>query len=95
MRPSDRDTIVQAAIIPFEPRKPARDDVQVSTIAALVAVTVLHGSDERPEDKLIDLIEQSGDAEVVDAMDATDGLAETSGEMKITGTAFNDNEAAC
>lgn len=92
MRTSDRDTTIQAAIIPFEPRRPAQDDVQVSTIAALVAVTVLHGIDERPEDKLLELIEQSGDAEVVDAMDATDGLSDANADMVLTGKAHNDNE---
>lgn len=95
MRTSDRDTRIQAAIIPFEPRKPAEDDVHASTIAALVAVTILHGADERPEDKLIDLIEQSGDAEVVDAMDATDGLSDASAELCLTGTAVNDNTLPC
>lgn len=92
MRPSDRDTSIQGAIIPFTPRKiDAADDVQATTIATLVAVTILHGADERPEDKLIDLIEQTGDAEVVDAVDATDGLAEASANLCLVGTAINDN----
>ena len=95
MRTSDRDKTIQAAIIPFEPRRPARDDVQVSTIAALVAVIILHGVDERPEDKLLELIEQSGDAEIVDEMDATDGLSESNADMVLTGNAYNDNEVPC
>ena len=95
MRSSDRDTRIQGAVIPFQPRKEAEAEVQASTIAALVAVTILHDADERPEDKLIDLIEQSGDAEVVDAVDATDGLAEARADLSLTGTALNDNNQLC
>lgn len=93
MRISDRDVTIQGAIIPFEPRKPEESDVQTSTIAALIAVTILHGADERPEEKLIDLIEQSGDAEVIDTMDAADSLLEDGTEAPAPTKASNDNVA--
>ena len=41
-----------------------------TTIAALIAVTILHDETESPEDKLIDMIEASGEAEVMDSSDA-------------------------
>ena len=47
-----------------------------TTIAALIAVTILHDETESPEDKLIDMIEASGEAEVMDSSDALDMLGE-------------------
>ena len=50
--------------------------VVTTTIAALIAVTILHDETESPEDKLIDMIEASGEAEVMDSSDALDMLGE-------------------
>ena len=69
---NDHDRMASGAIIPFQPRTIAKDEVEVSTIVALVAVTILHDSDESPEDKLVEMIEQTGDAEIIEVMDAFD-----------------------
>ena len=74
MPSSDHDQLVNAAIIPFEPRKPKSSGATVTTIAALVAVDILHDRDESPEDKLLALIEATGEAEVLDADDAFGGF---------------------
>ena len=90
MRTFDHDQSRLGAVIPFAPRQADTNDVHASTIAVLVAVTILHHSDERPEDKLVELIEHSGDAEIIDAMDATDGLSDTA-VICLPGPALNDN----
>ena len=79
MQTPDRNTIKISNIIPFSPRKANQKNVSVTTIAAIIAVSVLHSDDENPEDKLMALIEASGEVEILDALDATDDL-EVSGQ---------------
>ena len=74
MQNSDRNTIKISNIIPFSPRKASQKNVSVTTIAAIIAVSVLHSDDENPEDKLMTLIESSGEVEILDALDATDDM---------------------
>lgn len=57
-------------ILPFTPPQLNADDVETTSLAALIAVTVLHDSKTSPEDRLIEIIEQSGEAEVLDSDDA-------------------------
>jgi len=99
MQTSDHDMRLSGDVIPFQPKqaKPGQGQtkkVLTTTIAALIAVTVLHDDTESPEDKLIDLIEASGEAEVMDSSDALDMLGDieaddiTTAEVK---TPSNDN----
>ena len=74
MQISDRNTIKISNIIPFSPRKASQKNVSVTTIATIIAVSVLHSDDENPEDKLMALIESSGEVEILDALDATDDM---------------------
>jgi len=57
-------------ILPFVSPKPGSEDVKTTTLAALVAVTIIHDADTCPEERLIQIIEQSGEAEVLDSEDA-------------------------
>ena len=92
MQNTDRNPVETANIIPFSPRKSAEKDVRVTTIAAVIAVNILHNNGENPEEKLMDLIEYSGEAEILDALDATDDLkAEKYYEMSPTLTPANEN----
>ena len=92
MQIPDRDPSNTACIIPFSPRKPDEKNVKVTTIAAIIAVTVLHNDDENPEDKLMALIESSGEAEILDALDATDDLeADGYHQISLTLTPANEN----
>ena len=92
MQIPDRDPGNTACIIPFSPRKPDEKNVKVTTIAAIIAVTVLHNDDEIPEEKLMDLIEASGEAEILDAIDATDELEmDIFAQPSVTLTPGNDN----
>ncbi|MGB0163092.1 MAG: hypothetical protein ACPGRU_01620 [Candidatus Puniceispirillaceae bacterium] len=81
MQTSDHDMRLSGDVIPFQPKdgqpkKGQTKKVVTTTIAALIAVTILHDDTESPEDKLIDLIEASGEAEVMDSSDALDMLGE-------------------
>ena len=77
MQTTDHEMRLSGDIIPFQPRtvkseKGQSQKVVTTTIAALIAVTILHDDSESPEDKLIDMIEASGEAEVMDNSDALD-----------------------
>ena len=76
MQPSDRDLLDNADIIPFPVPNPESKGLLTTTIAALVAVTVLHDGSISAEDKLLELIESSGEAEVMDSAEALDLLEE-------------------
>ena len=81
MQTTDHEMRLSGDIIPFQPRtvkleKGQQKKVVTTTIAALIAVTILHDETESPEDKLIDMIEASGEAEVMDSSDALDMLGE-------------------
>jgi len=81
MQTSDHDMRLSGDVIPFQPKdgqpkKGQTKKVVTTTIAALIAVTILHDDTESPEDKLIDLIEASGEAEVMDSSDALGMLGE-------------------
>ncbi|MDA9931003.1 hypothetical protein N9E91_07135 [Alphaproteobacteria bacterium] len=70
MRLTDRNDRPECHVIPFQiPRTPAQE-VAATSIAAVIAVTVLHSSTETPEDRLLDILESSGEVEVLDADDA-------------------------
>ncbi len=74
MRPIEPTCADGAAIIPFAPRSydttNANDETTVSTIVAIVAVTVRHGTDISPEEELADLIEATGEADIIEIQDA-------------------------
>ena len=99
MQTTDHEMRLSGDIIPFQPRtvkseKGHSKKVETTTIAALIAVTILHDDTESPEDKLIDMIEASGEAEVMDSSDALDMLGELDfdhARQAYTKTPTNDN----
>ena len=92
MQNPDRNTIKISNIIPFSPRKTNQKNVSVTTIAAIIAVSVLHSDDENPEDKLMALIEASGEVEILDVLDATDDLEVTGQDLnRLWLNPLNDN----
>jgi hypothetical protein len=70
MRLTDRDNRPECHVIPFN--RPHREPEVATTtsIAAVIAVTVLHSSSESPEDRLLTILEQSGEVEILDADEA-------------------------
>ena len=70
MRLTDRDHRAECHVIPFHRPEIQTEEVAATSIAAVIAVTVLHNATESPEDRLLSILEQSGDVEVLDADDA-------------------------
>ena len=99
MQTTDHEMRLSGDIIPFQPRtvKPEKGQskkVVTTNIAALIAVTILHDDTESPEDKLVDMIEANGEAEVMDSSEAFDMLGELDfgyAQKAYTKTPTNDN----
>ena len=91
MRMTDRDAAQPCRVIPFE--RPARreDQLTTSSIAAVIAVTVLHYEGESPETRLLEVIESSGEVEVLDVINALDQFDEISHDQPTVDHAVNDN----
>ena len=91
MRMTDRDAAQRCRVIPFE--RPARreDQLTTSSIAAVIAVTVLHYEGESPETRLLEIVESSGEAEVLDVINALDQFDEISYDQPMANHAVNDN----
>ena len=91
MRMTDHDAGQPRRVIPFEPPARRKNQLTTSSIAAVIAVTVLHYEGESPETRLLDIIESSGEAEVLDGIDALDEFKENGHNQPVTGHAANDN----
>ena len=70
MRLTDRDHRPECDVIPFTRPEIQPEEVAATSIAAVIAVTVLHTSSESPEDRLLAILEQSGEVEILDADEA-------------------------
>lgn len=89
MRLTDREHRPECDVIPFHRPDTPSQEVAATSIAAVIAVTILHSPNESPEDRLLDILEQSGDVEVLDADEAMDELAASSAQLDRTPA--NDN----
>ena len=91
MRMTDCDAGLPCRVIPFE--RPARQEDQLTTssIAAVIAVTILHYEGESPEARLLEIIESSGEAEVLDVIDSLDQFDEIGNDPPMADHAANDN----
>ena len=69
MRMTDNDSQQDCRVIPF--LRPVTNEINVvtSSIAAVIAVTILHYEGDSPEERLLEIIEASGEAEVLDIAD--------------------------
>ena len=92
MRMTDRNAGQPCRVIPF--RRPAQREEQLTTssIATVIAVTVLHYEGESPETRLLEIIESSGEAEVFDVADALEDFDEIGQTRAVAKHAVNDNE---
>ena len=79
MRMPNHDSRQDCRVIPFVRPVTKEDNVVTSSIAAVIAVTILHHEGESPEERLLEIIEASGEAEVLDVTDALEGF-ETLGD---------------
>lgn len=81
-------------ILPFEKPDIRGDTVTVTSLAAILAVTIIHDASISPEERLIDIIEQSGEVEILDTEDAMLDLGLDRMEFSPPGDAIshaNDN----
>ena len=69
MRMPDHDPRQDCRVIPFVRPLASKDAILTSSIAAVIAVTILHREGESPEERLLDIIDASGEAEVIDVED--------------------------
>ena len=78
-------------ILPFA--RNGETELKATTLAALVAVTIIHDKDVSAEERLIEIIESTGEAEVLDTEDAlTDlGLEGAEIETDTDSNVANDN----
>ena len=81
MRLTDRDHRPECHVIPFHRPQTQSDEVAATSIAAVIAVTVLHSSEESPEDRLLEILESSGEVEILDADEALGDYEAAIGEM--------------
>ena len=91
MRMTDRDAGQPCRVIPFERPARRKEELTISSIAAVVAITVLHYENESPEARLLEIIESSGEAEVLDVMDTLKEFHETRQSDHVKNEAVNDN----
>ena len=91
MRMTDRNAGQPCRVIPFERPARSEDQLKTSSIAAVIAVTVLHYEGESPETRLLEIIDSSGEAEVLDVIDALDQFDEIDHNQPMANHAVNDN----
>ena len=91
MSMTDRDAGQPCRVIPFERPARSEDQLKTSSIAAVIAVTILHYEGESPETRLLEIIDSSGEAEVLDVIDALDQFDEIDHNQPIADHAVNDN----
>ncbi len=70
MQHVEAETTKGCVILPFNPKAFAKEKLQTTSLAALIAVTVLHDAGISAEDKLMEIIERSGEAEILDSEEA-------------------------
>ncbi|MDC0650127.1 hypothetical protein N8Z70_03585 [Candidatus Puniceispirillum sp.] len=92
MHITDHDPPQDCRVIPFLMPVNNEDNVMTSSIATVIAVTVLHHEGESPEERLLEIIEASGEAEILDIADVLEEF-ETPGNAPMPfGRPANDNQ---
>ena len=89
MRLTDRDHRPECHVIPFNRPHTEPEGATTPSIAAVIAVTVLHSSSESPEDRLLAILEQSGEVEILDADEALGAYG--TGYPELATEPVNDN----
>tara|TARA_A100001015_G_C14797812_1_gene635672 strand:+ start:412 stop:705 length:294 start_codon:yes stop_codon:yes gene_type:complete len=92
MRMPDHDPRQDCRVIPFVRPVASEDAILTSSIAAVIAVTILHRESESPEERLLDIIDASGEAEVLDVADVMEEHVIPSSSPKPCLKPDNDND---
>ena len=88
----DHDLRQDCRVIPFVRPVTNENNVVTSSIAAVIAVTILHHEGESPEERLLEIIEASGEAEVLDVTDALEEFETLSDAPMSFDRPANDNQ---
>ena len=94
MRMPDHDPRQDCRVIPFVRPVASKDAILTSSIAAVIAVTILHREGESPEERLLNIIDASGEAEVLDVADVIEEQEIPSNSSKPCIKPDNDNDIA-
>ena len=92
MRKPDHDPRQDCRVIPFVRPVTSENAILTSSIAAVIAVTILHREGESPEERLLEIIEASGEAEVLDVTDALEEFETLSDAPMPFDRPANDNQ---
>ncbi len=92
MRLTDSETCPECSIIPFHRPKNRPEIVTTTSIAVVIAVKIVHSDRVSPEEKLLEIIGASGEAEILDAEDAAAEFEHF--EDDLFPVAINDNSIA-
>ena len=92
MRMPNHDSRQDCRVIPFVRPVTNEDNVVTSSIAAVIAVTILHHEGESPEERLLEIVEASGEAEVLDVTDAQEEFETLSDAPMLFDRPANDNQ---
>ena len=92
MRMPDHDPRQDCRVIPFVRPVASEDAILTSSIAAVIAVTILHRESESPEERLLEIIDSSGEAEVLDVADVMEEHEIPSNSPRPSLRPDNDND---
>lgn len=92
MRMTDQESRQDCRIIPFIRPVTNEDNVVTSSIAALIVVTILHHEGESPEERLLEIIEASGETEVRDIASVLEEFEALSNALMSSDLPANDNK---
>ena len=92
MRMTDQESRQDCHIIPFIRPVTNEDNVVTSSIAALIVVTILHHESESPEERLLEIIEASGETEVRDIAGVLEEFETLTNALMSSDLPANDNK---
>ena len=91
MHMPDHESPHNCRVIPFKRPTPRKDNILTSSIATVIVVRILHREGETPEERLFDIIERSGEAEIFDVEDVLDEHEKLGTVPKPAARSDNDN----
>jgi hypothetical protein len=88
---TDHDPRQKCRVIPFVRPKVNEVNVVTSSIAAVIAVTIIHNEGESPEEHLLNIIDASREAEILDIANLTEDFDILGDNLITPNQPANDN----
>ena len=89
---SDLESRRDCRVIPFKRPAVNEDTILTSSIAAVIAVTISHRKGESPEERLLDIIDATGEAEVLGVTDVMEEYETLGPAPQPSSRPDNDND---